>query len=118
VGLSLLSASIRSCSVVQGQECVLRSKVIADQNPLAHLPWEDIHPPSLYYTVIAYDGPLRTRGTQNYLDELENFRARVGRARELLSGWLVTLYHLMASCVMGYPGMCLLHVVRPILQRP
>ncbi|KAI0279753.1 hypothetical protein BGY98DRAFT_967252 [Russula aff. rugulosa BPL654] len=61
------------------------------------LPWEDICPPGRY-TVIAHNGPLRTR-IQGHLDELEEFKARVRRAQFLVSGWLVGLCHLMLLVV-------------------
>jgi hypothetical protein len=48
--------------------------------------------------VIAHNSPLRTR-IQGHLDELEEFKAHVRRARPLLSGWLVTLYHLILVVV-------------------
>ena len=61
------------------------------------LPWEEIYPPGLY-TEIAHNGPLRTR-TEGHLDEVEEFKAHVRRARLLLSGWLVTLCHLILVVV-------------------
>jgi hypothetical protein len=55
------------------------------------------YPPGLY-TFIAHNAPLRAR-IQGHLYESEEFKAHVRRARPLLSGWLVTLYHLMLIVV-------------------
>ena len=48
------------------------------------LPWEEIYLPGLY-TVISHNDPLRTR-IEGHLDEVEEFKAHVRRARLLLSG--------------------------------
>jgi hypothetical protein len=61
------------------------------------LPWEEIYPPGLY-TVIAHNGPLRTR-IEGHLGESEEFKVHVRRAQLLLPGWLVTLYHLILVVV-------------------
>jgi hypothetical protein len=93
---SLLSADIFSCIIQArgvtnppvGVRAYQRSR-----SSFAHLPWEGIYPSGLY-TAIVHNGPLRTR-IQDHLDESEELKAHVRRAQELLSGWLVTLYHLM-----------------------
>ena len=99
VGLSLWSVDIRSCIVQAKVEVKPPAEVENDyrsKSSFTPLPWEEIHPPGLY-TMIAYNGPLRTR-IQGHLDELEEFKAHVRRA-QLLSGWLVTLYHIVLVVV-------------------
>jgi len=67
------------------------------------LPLERIFPPGLY-TAIAHNGPLRRRIEEHY-DELEDFKAHVRCAQEILFGWMATLYHLMLVVVwytLGY----------------
>ena len=100
VGFSLLSADNRSCVVQAKIEVKPPAEVENDyrsRSSFTPLPWEDIYPPGLY-TMIAHNSLLRTR-IQGHLDELEEFKAHVRRARLLLSGWLVTLYHLMLLVV-------------------
>jgi hypothetical protein len=80
------------------------------------LPWEEIHPPGLY-TVIAHNGPLRTR-IQGHLEEFEESKAHVRRARFLLSGLLVTLYHLMLVVVWNALVCAFLTSLGQSLQRP
>jgi hypothetical protein len=95
VGFSLLLADIRSC-IVQAKVGVKKPSAEVENDyrstsSFTPLPWEEIYPPGLY-TVIAHNGPLRTR-IQGHLYEFEEFKALVRRARLLLSSWLVTLYH-------------------------
>jgi hypothetical protein len=61
--------------------------------------------------VIAHNGPLRTR-IEGHLDGLEEFKAHVQRAQFLLSGWLVTLYHLMLVVVWNALVYAVLTVIR------
>src|SRR6266699_2018998 len=93
VGFSLLSADIRSFIVQAKVEVKPPAEVENDyrsKSSFTPLPWEEIYPPGLY-TVIAHNGPLRSR-IQGHLDESEEFKAHVRRAQLLISGWLVTLY--------------------------
>ena len=74
------------------------------------LPLKSIFPPGLY-TAIAHNGPLRRRIEEHY-DELEDFKAHVRYAQEILFGWMATLYHLMLV-VVWYTLVCACrHVVR------
>jgi len=100
VGFSSLSADIRLFIVQAKVEVKPPAEVENDyrsKSSFTPLPWEEIYPPGLY-TVIAHNRPLRTR-IQGHLDELEEFKAHVRRVQSLLSGWLVTLYHLMLIVV-------------------
>jgi hypothetical protein len=97
---SLLLADIRSC-IVQAKVVVNPPAEVENnyrsKSSFTPLPWGEIYPSGLY-TVIAHNGLLRTR-IQGHLDELEEFKALVRRTQLLLSGWLVTLYHLMLVVV-------------------
>ena len=100
VGFSLLSVDIRSCIVQTKVEVKPPAEVENDyrsKSSFTPLPWEEIYPTGLY-TVIAHNGPLRTR-IQGRLDELDEFKAHVRRTQLLFFGWLVTLYHLMLVVV-------------------
>jgi hypothetical protein len=101
VGFFLFIADIRS-RIVQAKAMVKKplAEVESDYGSKTFstpLPWDEIYPPGLY-TVIAHNGPLRSR-IQGHLDELEELEARVRRAQLLVSGWLVGLYHLMLVVV-------------------
>ncbi|KAI0300758.1 hypothetical protein BC826DRAFT_1183462 [Russula brevipes] len=52
------------------------------------------HRPPGLYTAIAHNVPLRRR-IQDHLDELQEFKALVRHIQGLLSGWLVTLFHVI-----------------------
>ncbi|KAI9460357.1 hypothetical protein F5148DRAFT_258228 [Russula earlei] len=60
-------------------------------------PLESLYPPGLYI-VVVHNGPLRRR-IQDHLDEIEEFKACVRRARKLLFGWLVTSCHFVLVMV-------------------
>lgn len=118
MGFSLLSADIRSCIVQTKVEVKPPAEVENDyrsKSSFTLLPWEEIYPPGLY-TFIAHNGPLRAR-IQGHLDELEEYKAYVRRAQSVLSGWLVTLYHLMLVVVWNALVCAFLTSLRQSLQR-
>jgi hypothetical protein len=118
VDLSLLSVDIHSCIVQAKVEVKPPAEVENDyrsKSSFTPLPWEEIYPPGLY-TVIAHNGPLRTR-IQGHLNELEEFKAHLRRAQLLLSGWLVTLYLLMLVVVWNALVCAFLTSLRQSLQR-
>lgn len=89
MGFSLLSADfdIRSYRLDEVEDDY-RSELSSTR-----LPREEGYPLDLY-TVIAHNGSLRTH-IQSHLDELGEFKEHVRCAQFLISGWLVTLCHLM-----------------------
>jgi hypothetical protein len=100
VGFSFLSVDIRSC-IDQAKVAVKSPAEVENayrpKSSFTPFPWEGIYPPGLY-TLIAHDSSIRTR-IQDHLDEVEEVKAHTKRAQELLSGWLVTLYHLIQVVV-------------------